>query len=82
MPRFMDTHRGMVGLTADQLKEAHDADLAVQGEEGVSFEHVWADPASGIVYCLSDAPNAEAVQRVHQRTGHPADDIHAVPLEV
>jgi hypothetical protein len=30
----MHVHRGMVGITADGLTEAHDADLAIQGEEG------------------------------------------------
>lgn len=42
----------------------------------------WADPATGVVYCLSEAPSAEAVQRIHERAGHPADEIHAVPLQV
>jgi Protein of unknown function (DUF4242) len=81
MAKFMDVHRGMTGLTADELKEAHNADLAIEGEEGVHFEHAWADPASGTVYCLSEAPNADAVQRIHQRAGHPADEIHPVTLE-
>ena len=82
MAKFMDVHRGMTGLTEEQLKEAHAADLAIEGEEGVHFERAWADPASGVVYCLSDAPDAEAVQRVHERAGHRADEIHRVTLEV
>ncbi|MDQ0581854.1 SCO4226 family nickel-binding protein [Streptomyces rishiriensis] len=82
MTRFMDVHHGMQGITADQLLEAHQADLAVEGEEGVHFERAWADPESGTVYCLSEAPSADAVLRVHERTGHTADEIHSVPLEV
>ncbi|MEV4558455.1 SCO4226 family nickel-binding protein [Kitasatospora sp. NPDC049285] len=82
MAMFMDVHHGMAGITAEQLKAAHEADLAVQGEEGVSFEQAWADPESGTVYCLSSAPDAEAVQRVHERTGHRADEVHPVPLHV
>ncbi|WP_030058348.1 MULTISPECIES: SCO4226 family nickel-binding protein [Streptomyces] len=82
MAKFMDVHHGMTGITADQLRQAHAADLAAQGEEGVHFEQAWADPESGTVYCLSDAPSKEAVQRVHSRTGHPADEIHPVPLTV
>jgi hypothetical protein len=82
MAKFMDVHRGMTGLTEEQLKEAHAADLAIEGEEGVHFERAWADPASGVVYCLSDAPDAEAVRRVHERAGHPADEVHRVTLEV
>jgi hypothetical protein len=78
----MDVHHGMVGITAEGLKEAHDADLAIQGEERVNFMQAWADPATGVVYCLSEAPSAEALQRIHERAGHPADEIHEVPLHV
>ncbi|MFD9209693.1 SCO4226 family nickel-binding protein [Streptomyces sioyaensis] len=82
MPKFMDIHRGMEGLTADQLKAAHQADLAIEAEEGVHFEHAWADPDSGDVFCLSDAPSADAVQRIHERAGHKADEVHPVPLSL
>ncbi|GAA3445001.1 SCO4226 family nickel-binding protein [Planomonospora venezuelensis] len=82
MATFMDVHRGMTGITDEQLREAHAADLAIQDEEGVSFEHAWADPDSGVVYCLSEAPSPDAVQRVHERAGHPASEIHPVPLAV
>ncbi|WP_225824603.1 SCO4226 family nickel-binding protein [Streptomyces naphthomycinicus] len=82
MAKFMDVHRGMQGITADQLMEAHQADLAVEADEGVHFESAWADPESGFVYCLSEAPSAEAVQRVHERAGHRADEVHPVPLRV
>ncbi|NEB41038.1 SCO4226 family nickel-binding protein [Streptomyces sp. SID14515] len=82
MGMYMDVHRGMKGITSEQLKEAHEADAAIEKEEGVHFEHAWADPQSGTVYCLSTAPSAEAVQRIHERAGHTADEIHAVPLAV
>ncbi|MFF9146109.1 SCO4226 family nickel-binding protein [Streptomyces sp. NPDC055051] len=82
MATYMDVHRGMVGITEDQLLEAHRADLAIEKEEGVHFQKAWADPASGTVYCLSTGPSAEAVQRIHQRTGHAADEIHEVSLRV
>ncbi|MEU2226091.1 MULTISPECIES: SCO4226 family nickel-binding protein [unclassified Streptomyces] len=80
MARFMDVHRGMQGITADELMAAHQADLAIEAEESVHFEQAWADPESGTVYCLSEAPSAEAVQRVHERAGHRADEVHPVPL--
>ncbi|MFD7325025.1 SCO4226 family nickel-binding protein [Streptomyces sp. NPDC059875] len=82
MSTYMDVHRNMVGITADQLREAHAADLAIEKDEGVHFQRAWADPASGTVYCLSTGPSADAVQRIHQRTGHAADEIHEVPLSV
>ncbi|CAO0836391.1 SCO4226 family nickel-binding protein [Streptomyces microflavus] len=82
MGMYMDVHRGMKGITSDQLKKAHEADTAIEKDEGVHFERAWADPKSGTVYCLSTAPSAEAVQRIHERAGHTADEIHAVPLAV
>ncbi|MBL1091966.1 SCO4226 family nickel-binding protein [Streptomyces sp. NPDC001739] len=82
MPKFMDIHRNMKGLTAEQLREAHQADLDIQGEEGVTFEHAWADTDSGEVFCLSEAPSADAVQRIHERAGHKADEVHQLTLSV
>jgi hypothetical protein len=82
MAQYMDVHHGMQGITEDQLRQAHEADLAIQQEEGVHFQQAWADPETGTVYCLSEAPSAEAVQRIHERTGHRADEVHAVPLSV
>jgi hypothetical protein len=82
MARFMDVHRGMTGISADDLAAAHKADLDIQDEEHVDFMQAWADPEAGVVYCLSEAPSAEAVQRIHERAGHPADEIHPVPFEV
>ncbi|MEV0184888.1 nickel-binding protein [Streptomyces sp. NPDC050625] len=78
MTRFMDVHHGMQGITADQLREGA---LAVEKEEGVHVEHAWADPESGTLYCLTEGPSAEAVQRAHERGGgSKPDEIHAVPL--
>jgi hypothetical protein len=82
MPQFMDVHHGMNGITADQLQQAHQADLDNEKDEGVHFEKAWADPESGTVYCLSEAPSADAVQRVHERAGHRADEVHAVRYSV
>ena len=81
MPEFMDVHTGLTGITPELLDEAHQADLAIQDEEGVNFKHAWADPNTGTVFCLSEAPSAEAVQRIHERAGHPADHIHEVPVQ-
>jgi hypothetical protein len=80
MAQFMDVHTSMVGVTPEALAEAHRADLAIQGEEGVDFQHAWADPVTGHVFCLSEAPNADAVRRIHERAGHPADEVHEITV--
>jgi len=80
MPQFMDVHKSMRGVTSEQLAAAHQADLDIQGEEGVDFKQAWADPNTGHVFCLSEAPDAEAVQRVHERAGHRADEVHEITV--
>lgn len=80
MGLFMDVHTNMPGVTADALHEAHRADLAIQGEEGVDFKQAWADPNTGHVFCLAEGPSAEAVQRIHTRAGHPYDEIHEITV--
>jgi hypothetical protein len=82
MAEFMDVHHNMKGLSKEDLIAAHEADVAIQGEENVVFKSAWADPEAGVVYCLSEAPSADAVKRIHERTGHPADEVHPVPLKV
>jgi hypothetical protein len=82
MAMFMDVHHNMKGITQEELRAAHRADLALEDEEGVRFDRAWADPEAGDVFCLSEAPSAEAVQRVHRRAGHEADEVHHVPLSI
>lgn len=82
MAKFMDVHSGFVGVTEDQLREAHERDLAIEGAEGVHFERAWLDPESGKVFCLSSGPSKEAVLRVHEKAGHPTEEIYELPIEV
>lgn len=82
MPRFMDVHDGFVGVTEDQLREAHQRDLAAQDEENVNFEKTWLDPATGKVFCLATAPSAEAMNRVHEKAGHPTSEVYEVSIEI
>lgn len=82
MPQFMDIHTEMKGITKQQLEEAHRADAQIEKSENVHFIKAWADPATGRVFCLSEAPNREAVQRVHERAGHKANEIYEIPLSV
>ena len=81
MPEFMDVHRGMEGITSDGLMKAHNADLAIQDDEKVNFKHAWADPETGLVWCLSEAPDADAVKKIHERAGHPTDEVYPVPVQ-
>ena len=82
MAKFMDVHSGFIGVTARQLKEAHDRDLAVEADEGVHFESAWLDPERGKVFCLATGPTREAVMRVHERAGHPTPEVYEIQVEV
>jgi len=82
MARFMDVHSGFMGVTAAQLREAHERDLAIEAQEGVHFERAWLDPESGKVFCLSTGPTKEAVMRIHERAGHPTGEVYEINTEV
>ena len=82
MATFMDVHSGFFGVTADQLREAHDRDLAIEGGEGVHFERAWLDPERGKVFCLATGPSREAVMRIHERAGHPTAEVYELTVEV
>jgi hypothetical protein len=82
MAKFMDVHSGFVGITESQLRAAHEQDLAIEAAEDVHFERAWLDPDSGKVFCLSSGPSKEAVLRVHEKAGHPTDEIYELPIEI
>ena len=82
MANFMDVHSGFFGVTAEQLKEAHERDLAIEADEGVHFERAWLDPISGKVFCLASGPSRESVMRIHERAGHPTAEVYELQVEV
>ena len=65
MPLFMDIHV-VPGATPDALAQAHAADLDVQHKHGVECLRYWFNEPAGKVFCLFDAPNAEAANAVHR----------------
>ena len=82
MKRFVDVHDGFFGVSAEPLAAAHQADLDIQDEEGVVYEHAWLDPEAGKVFCLAAGPSREAVMRIHDRAGHPTPQVYEIALEV
>lgn len=80
MPLFMDVHHKVEGLTADAVAGAHEKDLEVQAKHGVNYLRYWFDEDSGKVFCLVDAPDAEAAATVHREAhGLLADEL--VPVQ-
>lgn len=64
MPLYMDIHT-CDGVHADDVAHAHLKDVAVQGIYDVEYKKYWFNQAAGKLFCLVEAPNAEAAQRVH-----------------
>jgi hypothetical protein len=78
MPTYMDIHH-IDGVTASAVAQAHQADLETQDKYGVDYKSYWVDEANGQVFCLVDAPNAEAAASVHREAhGLVADHIYPV----
>ena len=65
MPLYLDVHE-VPGATAEDLRKAHEADVAVQSQYGVDYRKYWHNEKCGKVFCLVEAPNAEAAERVHR----------------
>jgi hypothetical protein len=80
MPLFMDVHDQLPdGATAADVAGAHQADLGIQDQFGVNYKEYWVDEANGKVFCLVEAPNADAAIAVHRQAhGLVADKIYEV----
>jgi hypothetical protein len=79
MPLFMDVHEKVEGLTAEAVAGAHQRDLEVQAAHGVNYLQYWFDEGSGKVFCLVEAPDADAAIAVHREAhGLVADQITEV----
>lgn len=79
MPLFMDVHNMSGGVSEDDVAQAHAADLATQGTYGVEYKRYWVDDKAGKIFCLVEAPDAEAANRVHREAhGLVADEIYEV----
>ena len=79
MPLYMDIHQKVDGANAEAVAGAHAKDLEVQAKYGVQYKKYWIDETSGTIFCLVEAPNKEAAERVHREAhGLVADEIHEV----
>jgi uncharacterized protein DUF4242 len=80
MPIFMDVHENLPeGATAKDVAQAHEADVAKQGEYGVTYMRYWVDEKEHKAFCLVEAPDAETAARVHREAhGLVADRIFEV----
>ena len=79
MALFMDVHNLDGSVSVADVAKAHEADLATQGQYGVSYQKYWVNEAGGKIFCLVEAPDAETAATVHREAhGLVADEIFEV----
>jgi hypothetical protein len=79
MPLFMDVHSMEGGVSAKDVAEAHQKDVETQGKHGVDYRNYWVDEKAGKIFCLVEAPDAQAAVTVHREAhGLVADEIYEV----
>jgi uncharacterized protein DUF4242 len=80
MALFMDVHNALPeGATAADVAAAHAEDVKIQDEYGVRYVNYWVDAGGGKVFCLVEAPDADAAHAVHRAAhGLVADEIYPV----
>jgi AraC-like DNA-binding protein len=65
MPIYMDRHDVSEEVTAEIVAQLHQEDLKVQDEFNCRGLTYWFDDQRKIAFCLLEAPNAEAVNKMH-----------------
>ena len=79
MPLFMDVHSLGGGLAVGDVAKAHMADLQTQAKYDVRYLRYWVNEDHGKVFCLVEAPSADAASTVHREAhGLVADDVFEV----
>src|SRR5947208_15357474 len=83
MPTYMDIHEIQGGITAEEVAKAHAHDVAVEGKYGVHYHRYWVNESAGKIFCLCEAPTAEAAMQVHRQAhGQVAEKIIQFEPEV
>jgi hypothetical protein len=76
MALYMDVHNMDGSISVEDVEKAHAADLEKQGAHNVEYLRYWVDEQHGKVFCLVEAPSAEAAATVHREAhGLVADDV-------
>ncbi|MBV9292427.1 MAG: DUF4242 domain-containing protein [Frankiales bacterium] len=79
MALFMDVHTLPGPVSAEEAATAHQADLRTQGRYGVDYKSYWVDEEHGRIFCLVEAPDADAAASVHREAhGLVADALYPV----
>ena len=79
MPLYMDVHELDGAVTVEDVAKAHLADLQTQGAYDVKYLRYWVNEDQGKIFCLVEAPSAQAASTVHREAhGLVADAVYQV----
>ena len=79
MALFMDVHKIDGGVSAADVADAHEKDLATQEKYGARYLRYWVDESAGRVFCLVEADSADDAVAVHREAhGLVPNDIFEV----
>ena len=67
MPIFMDRHDVSEAVTAENVAQIHQEDLKIQDEFGCRGLTYWFDDKRKTAFCLIEAPDAKAIQKMHDK---------------
>jgi class 3 adenylate cyclase len=62
----MDIHELPEGTTPEDIAKAHAKDMEAQRKYGVEYRKYWVNESGKKLFCLVNAPNAEAAECVHR----------------
>ncbi|WP_053991123.1 nickel-binding protein [Mangrovimonas sp. TPBH4] len=65
MPIYMDRHNIPAEVTSEHVARMHLEDLKVQHLYGCKGMTYWCDDKNGTAFCLIEAPNKEALKKMH-----------------
>ncbi len=65
MPIYMDRHDVSESVTAEMVAQMHKEDLKIQHEFECRGLTYWFDGKRGTAFCLVEAPDAQAIQKMH-----------------
>lgn len=74
MPMYIDAHP-MKPLTANELNDLQNAPA---DEFGVTHHEILFSEKDNKIYCVLNAPNADAVEKHHAKAGIHCDFVHEV----
>ncbi len=74
MPKFIDQHE-MGNFTKDMLRNLQ---KAPEDEFGVTHHDILFSKEKNKVFCVLNAPNAEAVRKHHEKAGIQCDSIEQI----